>query len=595
MTPAGMRIGALTISRARSGLAAMLLAAAACVDPLPPPVPPAPVERDAEFDQGSRIEPQDLTALQVDHLALLAKVWGFAKYHDPRVLTGSANWDYELFRAIPPVLAATDRASATAAIVAWLDRLGPIRGCVRCASPVSGAQLSPDIAWIADAAALGTVLSSRLVAIHRNRPADGTQRYVSFPSPVGNPDFSAEERYPQHATPDAGYRLLALFRFWNIIQYWFPYRDVIGEDWEHVLREYIPRMVHPMTAVEYRRAMIRLTGRINDSHANIWSQLALQPPLGGAQVPVALRFVEGKAVVTGYLHPALGPATGLEIGDVIEQVDGVPVETLVDSLRAWYPASNEPARLRDIARKLLRGEGHTVLSGSRAAGPFVRSVPRAPLSQLSATGWQHDRPGPAFQNLSDSVAYLKLSSAIAADASTYVSSALAARALILDLRNYPGSFLVFPLGGRLVSTPTPFARFTLGVPSNPGAFLWSAPVALSPLLPQFTGPVVVLVDEVTQSSAEYHAMAFRAAPNTIIVGSPTAGANGNVSAIPLPGAIESMISGIGVFSPEGRPTQRIGLVPDVEVRPTIGGIRAGIDEVLEAGIALAFAASARAP
>jgi hypothetical protein len=42
-----------------------------------------------------------------------------------------------------------------------------------------------------------------------------------------------------------------------------------------------------------------------------------------------------------------------------------------------------------------------------------------------------------------------------------------------------------------------------------------------------------------------------------------------------------MISGIGVFYPDKTPTQRIGIVPNVEVRPTIAGIRAGRDEVLE--------------
>jgi len=45
-----------------------------------------------------------------------------------------------------------------------------------------------------------------------------------------------------------------------------------------------------------------------------------------------------------------------------------------------------------------------------------------------------------------------------------------------------------------------------------------------------------------------------------------------------------MISGIGVFYPDHRPTQRVGIVPDLVVRPTIAGIRAGRDEVLEAGI-----------
>ena len=64
----------------------------------------------------------------------------------------------------------------------------------------------------------------------------------------------------------------------------------------------------------------------------------------------------------------------------------------------------------------------------------------------------------------------------------------------------------------------------------------------------------------------------------------TAGADGNVSSIPLPGGLNTMISGIGVFYPDKRPTQRVGIIPDREVKPTIAGIRAGRDEVLEAGI-----------
>ena len=76
-------------------------------------------------------------------------------------------------------------------------------------------------------------------------------------------------------------------------------------------------------------------------------------------------------------------------------------------------------------------------------------------------------------------------------------------------------------------------------------------------------------------------MAFRAAQGAIVVGSTTAGADGNVSFIPLPGGLRSTISGIGVFYPNKAPTQRVGIRPDVHIEPTIAGIRAGRDEVLE--------------
>jgi C-terminal processing protease CtpA/Prc len=70
------------------------------------------------------------------------------------------------------------------------------------------------------------------------------------------------------------------------------------------------------------------------------------------------------------------------------------------------------------------------------------------------------------------------------------------------------------------------------------------------------------------------------------VGSTTAGADGNVSTIPLPGGLRSMISGIGVFYPDKKATQRVGIVADIEAKPTPQGIRDGRDEVLEVALRL---------
>ena len=102
----------------------------------------------------------------------------------------------------------------------------------------------------------------------------------------------------------------------------------------------------------------------------------------------------------------------------------------------------------------------------------------------------------------------------------------------------------------------------------------------------YTGKVIILINETTQSQAEYTTMAFRTAPHATVIGSTTAGADGNVSSFFLPGGISTMISGIGVYYPDGRETQRIGIVPDIELKPTINGIENGKDELLEKAIEL---------
>ncbi len=558
---------------------------------------PTAVEADTEFDAGSGIHGQPLSAVQIGNLVTLGKVWGFVKYRHPRVTGGKVNWDYELFRIMPEVLRAPDRATAERAISSWLGRLGNPEPCAPCAASPKGPYLEPDIAWIGDRQTLGTELSRRLELIQQRRSSSSDQYYVSLKQGVGNPDFGNEAPYQTLTAPDAGFRMLALFRYWNIIETWYPNRDIIGEDWDGVLAEFVPRFMAGQDPDAYRLTMMQLIARIHDTHANLWSSLNVRPPTGSAQLPVVVRFVEGKAVVTGYSHATLGPATGLRVGDVIESLDDAPVDSLVEAWRPYYADSNEAARLRDIASMLTRGdEGPVRVRGRRADGPFELTALRVSSSKLDRmAGRWHDRPGPAFQMLTDDVAYLKLSAVKATESMDYIRRAAGAKVLVIDIRNYPSDFVVFSVGGHLVTRLTPFAHFTTGDLSNPGAIEWGGSAALQPLEPHFPGKVVILVDEVTQSSAEYTTMAFRTDPNALVVGSTTAGADGNVSSIPLPGGLSTMISGIGVYYPDGTPTQRVGIVPDMVARPTIAGIRAGRDEVLEAGVSRALGRAFRLP
>ena len=316
---------------------------------------PTAAETDHEFDGDSRVVVTRLSPQQVENLVLLGKVWGFVKYHHPRVAAAQLNWDYELFRALPSVLAAADRSQAASAIATWLDRIGAPEPPKEPATPPDSAQTLAPIKWIGDRTHLGEDLCARLERIHARRGPDEDQYYVGLFPGVGNPDFSNESPYANPAFPDAGYRLLALFRFWNIIEYWSPYRALIREDWDGVLREFVPRLVAAQTQDEYRLAMMALVARVHDSHTNLWSSLDVRPPRGDCQLPLTLRFVQGKFVVGAYADSLLGSKSGLKIGDVIQSLDGLRVDSLATAWAPYYGASNEAARMRDIARTLTRG------------------------------------------------------------------------------------------------------------------------------------------------------------------------------------------------------------------------------------------------
>jgi len=541
------------------------------------------LDLDREFDGGSAVALKDLTKTQIANLTMLGKVWGFLKYHHPLVAAGKRHWDYDLFRVLPRVLAAGDAPAARSAVNEWIGTLGAVPPCSPCASLAeTEIHLRPPVAWLTDDV-LGAELAATLRGIYRNRPSQA-QFYVSLQPMVGNPSFDHEPAYAALKLPDAGYQLLALYRFWNIVEYWFPYRDVIGTNWDDELTAFIPRIALAGDAETYKREMMALIARVNDTHANLWSSLEARPPTGACQVPITLRFVEKQAVVTGYAAGAPDLSSTLTPGDVVTAIDGVAVAELATRWSPYYAASNEPTRLRDLARWMTRGAcGPAALTVSRDDKSREVRVERIAPPQ-SVTPNTHDRPGDTFRKLSPDVAYLKLSSVKVAEAASYIEKAAGTKGLVIDIRNYPSEFMVFALGSRLVAQPAPFVRFTAGDPANPGAFHWGPPLTMQPAAPHYGGKIVILVDEVSQSQAEYTTMAFRVAPNATVVGSTTAGADGNVSAIPLPGGLRSMISGIGVFYPDRKPTQRVGIVPDIEARPTVAGIRGGRDEVLEAAL-----------
>jgi C-terminal processing protease CtpA/Prc len=543
------------------------------------------LDSDHQFDGGSGVTLSELTPIQIENLALLGKVWGFLKYYHPRVTAGKLQWDYELFRILPAVLAAPDRVSLRAVLLKWIDGLGPVEACKRCETlDLVDLELRPDLDWIGDQVLLGSDLSKALLSIQQNR-ANANQFYVSLAPGVGNPSFEHELSYGNIKYPDAGFQILALFRLWNMIEYWAPYRDIVGEDWNGVLREFLPRIALAKTSDEYQRELMALIAMIHDTHANLWSSLKVRPPVGECRLPLSMRFIGTSAVVTGFASADAGAKSGIKVGDVVTDLDGQPVDKLVASWTPYYADSNEAARLRDIARTMTSGACGAVTVGVRRGNdPVTVQAQRLPATGMGPVSFTHDLPGDTFRLLSPDVAYLKLSSVKAAEIDHYLTLAAKTRGLIVDIRNYPSEFVVFALGSHFVDKSREFVKFTNGDLSNPGAFHWGVPLSLTPASPHYEGKIVVLVDEVTQSQAEYTTMAFRASPQTVVVGSTTAGADGNVSSIPLPGGFHSQISGIGVFYPDGKPTQQIGIVPDKTVRPTVEGIRDGRDEVLEEGV-----------
>jgi C-terminal processing protease CtpA/Prc len=550
----------------------------------------APIERKpvTDFDYSTLEQSDGISGDLQENLFYLGKIWGFLKYYHPNIAAGKFDWDQELFYIMPEVLTATSSSERDAMFVEWIDGLGEIKG-EKSTSPEDGegeVKLEPDLDWLYTSG-FSKELEEILATLINSKRGD-SHHYVSLADGVGNPVFQNEREY-RHPYPETEYRLLSLYRYWNIIEYYFPYKYLIEEDWDGVMKEFIPKLIHAKNEQEYHLNTLELIARVHDTHSNIWNpSSAIEGYWGKRYAPAILTFVEGKPVVTGYYKEEEGKSSGLEVGDVITKIDGKTIDEILETQLKYIPASNYETQLRDMALKLLRTNEES-LSVEIERNGELKSLELAVFTKNNLEVDQYDmfqNGTEPFQLLdSNSVAYMYMGGFFYSYLKDYQSELDQTKGLIIDLRSYPSDFTVFNIGGYLLPDSREFVKFTNGSIEHPGLFTMIDPLIVGEENKEhYKGKIVILINEVTQSSAEYHAMAFRIAENATVIGSTTAAADGNMSFLTLPGGIETAITGIGVYYPDGTETQRVGIIPDIYVTPTIKGIKEGRDELLEKAI-----------
>ena len=541
---------------------------------------PAAATLDKEFDNGSGFKIAKLSPSQITELVNIGKLWGFLKYHHPVIASGDINWDYELIRILPKITADVSPTEKQKAIYQWISKFGTVKPAGSYA--VAGdAVLKPELEWI-KSARFGNEVEILLDTIkNASRKEDGY--YIGLQPGIGNPDFRNENPYANMPYPDAGFRLLSLFRYWNMIEYFFPYKHLIKEDWHAVLLEFIPKFVNAGDETAYKLAALELITRVKDTHANMYNQSpSLDTYFGSRYSAAQLSFVEGKPVVTDYYNASLSEQSGLKVGDVIEKINGKNVSEIIKEKLPYTAASNMPTRLRNMAPNLLRSNDSLLsVRIKRGSKMMDLKVPAHTKEQINLYT-NYNKKDTCFKLIQPDIAYL-FPGKFKNDYLPLITPEISkTKGLIIDMRCYPSDFMIFTFAPYLLPEARPFVKFTVGSIQTPGQFTFSPELKTGKTnTDYYKGKVVLIINESTLSQAEYTSMAFSTAPNITIIGSTTAAADGNVSPIVLPGNIRTGISGIGVYYPDGRETQQIGIVPNLEVKPTIKGVLAGRDELLE--------------
>jgi C-terminal processing protease CtpA/Prc len=404
--------------------------------------------------------------------------------------------------------------------------------------------------------------------------------------------------YADAPYPTREHRLLAGIRLWAVLDNFSPYR-YLAPDWDDALRAALPRLAIAADTDAYRTELRLMSARFEDGHVGFDLAAGLSfKPRGSPAFEV--RLVEHKIAVVRLLDGAAAGKQGLAVGDVIETIDDRPAAAVMAERRPLVTASTDEARDQFAATRAINGDdGSVVRFGVRGADGKLRNVSLT-RSAANLGVPDVDPSAPHWKKLAGNVGYVDLRTLVIPEVNPMLEDLKGTRAIVFDMRGYPHG-TVWPIAPRVNTRKAVWGALFLrplvhGDDSDGDQrdqrvrFLHPLP-----LRPKdawiYTGKIVVLIDDRAISHAEHSCLFLSEAAGATFVGSPTHGANGDITVMRLPGGLRMSFTGQEVRHVDGKQLQKVGILPDIVARPTLAGLRAGKDEVLDR--ALAFVANGK--
>jgi hypothetical protein len=370
---------------------------------------------------------------------------------------------------------------------------------------------------------------------------------------------------------------------WNVFRHFYPYWADIAVDWDARLQPHLAAALDVAGGRDAHFDAVRaLVADVRDGHGSVRDAAPLnRPPV--AWLPLQLRLIGEKLVVTA------SSDAGIPVGAVVTAIDGVPVEQRLAKELRLASGTLQWRRWRANGRlsQCSRGVVVNLTTETPSGATRVASLPCTGSAMQALTDSRPD----TIAELRPGVWYVDLTRLRAASLGALLEKVANAKAVVFDMRGYPTDigFAILPY---LMSVAEDSTDRWMHVSRIVGPFGqiagWqSLSWNLKPAVPHIAARRVFLTDGRAISYAESVMGYVRDHKLGTIVGGRTAGANGNVVQFTVPGGFSISFTGLRVTRHDGRtPFHMSGVGPDILIEPTLAGIRAGRDEVLERALSL---------
>ena len=370
----------------------------------------------------------------------------------------------------------------------------------------------------------------------------------------------------------------------------YTYFDLVGRSVDQAVLQAIEQA--DQIDVQDRLASLKLIGRVmhslHDGHG-------FYSDWGGDRFPEGFLLAQIQQVL-GEPMIRLSDQDGLNAGDVIIAIDGTPASEWYEEAMSYYSASTPGYRfvlatdselnsLYEARSLTVRTPENEIREVELDFGGYEESLSIPWGGTWRSNGWLSDLEAPQLY-------YINLSAAVTPDEQSYdlmslISNLDASQGLILDMRDYP-DINYYEFLSIFFENVVNAAIFGHPTWTGPEVFevideVWSIESFGQTLTP-YLGPIVVLTSNKSVSSAEHICQILSQSDQVTFIGQPTAGTNGTVTQLWLPGKIQLTFTGMQLLNPDGSSFHGLGITPDIEVTPSAEEFARGEDPELNAAI-----------
>lgn len=519
-------------------------------------------------------------------LYYLGKIWGYVKYYGESTKM-LPKMDSLLLDAIPKAIEVSNKNDYVSLLKTFTSPM--LDSCLENRNPFNDVDDYSliDNCWLSDTLALDDELKYQLYSIW-NLHTGKYSYFVNNKQRTGNVRLINEHSYADFS--EEKIRILGLFRYWNVINYFYVYKNFMDESWDKVLYESILDFKNASTEERYRQAIYRLTNKLRDTHSSY--PYTVDGVVTGSYRPnFRMMRIDSVFIINKIRVPEFGE-DNFKVGDIVIEIDNQDVHNLNDSLSQYVCGGNYWSNQKFICNSMLSRKDSTtlftLLRGNDTIIVRSNNYNVREIYDMEIKKEINDEKEQLYKWVNDSIAYLDLKSITPENFTCNYNPIRKASVIILDLRCYPNTEVILNLTNAFVPPNSFFAHVTYSDIRFPGMvrYIKSTSNAIGSKK-YFKGKVIVLVNEWTRSFSEYVVMALQSNPKTVTVGNSSSGADGNVSFFEFPGGIKTLYSGIGIYYPNFLPTQRVGVKIDYVVEPTIESVKQKNDNVYEKAIVIA--------